>query len=193
MTVMGIIQAYANRIVQLVILSAIVITVLGGIKATGIYNRFKNKDVRKLLLFLSCIVLDLVAVVIYIVQENVGWDNYLPAAIGTVGITTVMYAFYENIFVRNLILLIFRSVKNGLVKMIAQQQTAAEVKQDVIEETKDALKEAAAEAVLSVRSDETSAAVKESEAVDKPAGNATESAENDFKNTMNAVKSATRK
>lgn len=193
MTVMGIIQAYANRIVQLVILSAIVITVLGGIKATGIYNRFKNKDVRKLLLFLSCIVLDLVAVVIYIVQENVGWDNYLPAAIGTVGITTVMYAFYENIFVRNLILLIFRSVKNGLVKMIAQQQTAAEVKQDVIEETKDALKEAAAEAVLSVRSDEPSAAVKESEAVDKPAGNATESAENDFKNTMNAVKSAIRK
>ena len=77
--------------------------------------------------------------------------------------------------------------------MIAQQQTAAEVKQDVIEETKDALKEAAAEAVLSVRSDETSAAVKESEAVDKPAGNAMESAENDFKNTMNAVKSATRK
>ena len=131
--------------------------------------------------------------IIYIVQEKVGWDNYLPAAIGAVGITTVMYAFYENAFVRNLILLIFRSVKNGLVKMIAQQQTAAEVKQDVIEETKDALKEAAAEAVLSVRSDETSAAVKESEAVDKPAGNAMESAENDFKNTMNAVKSATRK
>ena len=175
MTVMGIIQAYGDRIMQLVILSAIVITVLGGIKATGIYNRFKNKDVRKLMLFLSCIVLDLVAVVIYIVQEKVGWDNYLPAAIGAVGITTVMYAFYENAFVRNLILLIFRSVKNGLVKMIAQQQT------------KDALKEAAAEAVLSVRSDETSAAVKESEAVDKPAGNATESAENDFKNTMSVL------
>lgn len=189
MTVMGIIQAYANRIVQLVILSAIVITVLGGIKATGIYNRFKNKDVRKLLLFLSCIVLDLVAVVIYIVQENVGWDNYLPAAIGTVGITTVMYAFYENVYVRKLIQLIFRSVKNGILKVILKQQTPEEARQIVVDTASEALKEAVTGAAMAIQNAEKQPE-KVVEETSKLVVNVKETAADDFEKLLSAVKKA---
>lgn len=180
---------YFERIVQVVIAGAIVITALGGLKATGIYNKIKNKDVRKLLLFLSCIVLDLIAAVIYIARDNLGWENYLPMAGGVICVTTVMYAFYENVYVRKLIQLIFRSVKNGILKVILKQQTPEEARQIVVDTASEALKEAVTGAAMAIQNAEKQPE-KVVEETSKLVVNVKETAADDFEKLLSAVKKA---
>lgn len=84
--------------------SAIIVFV--GMLKPWVFNKITSKPLRKVLLAFSDIVFSFIATAIYFLIKGYTFENYLVGATGVTMLCIIVYWFYENTCLRNLIELI---------------------------------------------------------------------------------------
>lgn len=85
----------------LIMVSAIIVGI--GLLKPIIFNKIKNKHIRKAALALSNVAACFLTVLVYFLVQGWGFTYYFPAAVGLSVSCIITYWFYENTCLRNLI------------------------------------------------------------------------------------------
>lgn len=136
---------YLDLIVVGVIMVSAIIMFIGILKPV-LFNKIKNKGVRKGLLALSDIVFAFIATAVYFLIESINWEYYWVASAITSLATIVAYWVYENTSLRTLIekigtIALKKFVRVGLALFTADEKSEVEqTLNTVIDEVKSATK-----------------------------------------------------
>ena len=104
---------WTKYLAYIAIMIGAVIFVIGALKPK-VFDKIKNKNVRKCLLFLTSIVLSFAAVAIYFVVEAVPF-KYFPLSGAAVACACILaYSGYENFFIRVFIDWIKKTIRKSI-------------------------------------------------------------------------------
>ena len=79
------------------------ILLIGILKLCKVFNKISNKNIKKLIYYISNVVLSFGGVAIYYAAFKIGFNSYLMFCLTQVSATTTLYAIYENFGVRKLV------------------------------------------------------------------------------------------
>ena len=127
---------YKDVIVQgLIMVSAIIVGI--GLLKPLVFNKIKNKNLRKVALAVSNIAACFLAILITFIVQGWSFEHYLTASIALTLSCIITYWFYENTCLRNLIDTIGSTVISKVLSV-----SAAAIKKGDVEEVKAELKKA---------------------------------------------------
>lgn len=84
------------------VLGTIIIAFIGILKLCRVFDKIKNKDVKKMIYYLLTVALSFGVVALYFTIYNLGFNEYVLFSCSQIGATTALYAIYENLGLRKL-------------------------------------------------------------------------------------------
>ena len=139
-----------------VILTSAIIFLVGTLKKVGLFDKIKNKLLRKVVLSFTSIVLVFPATALYFVADGINFDYYWYGCAGAAVATIITYWLYENTALRDGIGFIGEKTVSKwfgvLVSAFASKKSNKETTLELISVTANLQSEAREEVVKSIKS-----------------------------------------
>lgn len=84
------------------VLGTIIIAFIGVLKLCKVFDKIKNKDIKKMVYYILTVALSFGFVALYFTAHDIAFSNYVLFSCSQVGATTALYAIYENLGLRKL-------------------------------------------------------------------------------------------
>lgn len=101
---------------SVLIISLSIIAILGILKLCKVFDKIKNKDIKKFVYFGIDIVLAFGCSAIYFAIFKKDWSGYFTYSIGQFAAVVILYAFYEHWGIRKIVRLLIGAIAKWIKK-----------------------------------------------------------------------------